>query len=69
MVEAIRPHRFTRNGNLAVIVKWQGYDDNENTEEFLHRNPSIRRCKAFHDYCQSRSDLSEFSKDIEVFQG
>ena len=51
----------------GVMFGWE-IPRNENTEEFLHINPSIRRCKAFHDYCQSHSDLSEFSKDIEVFK-
>ena len=65
IVEAITSHRLTNRNGLVVMVKWKDYDDP--TEEYISRNPSIRRTIAFIRYCNDHPDLQRFTRGIQAF--
>jgi hypothetical protein len=64
-VESIKSHRFTTRGALIVSVKWKGYD--QTTDEYIARNPSLRRTVAFVSYCKDFAELSHLVENIVVF--
>ena len=54
-VEAILSHRSTSKGNHIVLVKWKGYDDP--SEEYLSRNPSLKKTSAYLEYQKLNPEL------------
>ena len=64
-VESIQSHRFTTRGALIVSVKWTGYD--QPSDEYVARNPSLRRTVAFVSYCQRFAELRHLVDNIVVF--
>lgn len=64
-VDSIISHRFTTRGALIVSVKWTGYD--QPTDEYVARNPSLRRTVAFVSYCQRFAELRHLVDNVVVF--
>ena len=56
--EIITTHRLTNSTGLVVMVKWKDYYDP--TEEYISRNPSIRRTIAFINYYNDHPELQRF---------
>ena len=65
IVERIVSHRFSNRNGLILTVKWQDYEDT--SEEYLSKNPSIRRTEAFIIYCQDKPELQNFAQGVQVF--
>ena len=65
IVESIVGHRHSSRGGFIFTVKWQDYE--ETSEEYLSKNPSIRRTEAFVLYCQDKPELQHLAQNVQVF--
>jgi len=65
-VEAIKDKRILVNGDLEYLIKWQGYDDTENTWEPMGNLSScIKMVRAFDEHYKKRKGVSQGSGNGE----